>query len=278
MDQNTSIGTSNIIPNNLKFDLIAFKNLKSIQIHGLPVSNVTNTGTIRQTITTFSWQNTNATQLNEFLLCDSVHKNDIDNDKYWHYLDTLNLSNNKINSIDTSLKLVKNLKTLILDQNNINTIENVACLPYLQTLSLCENNFTILNDLHLQLGGNLMHLNLSQNNITTLNGFQKLFTLIRLDISCNGIDDINQVDFIAKLPCLEEIILTGNPIAGTVDYRSRILARFDERCNEIYLDNEKGNQHEIDTALALSALKLSETFSPLLQSSNNQKINFNDTQ
>lgn len=271
MDQNTSIGTSNIIPNNLKFDLIAFKNLKSIQIYGLPVTNLINTGTIRQTITSLNWQNTNSSQINEFLLCDSIHKNVIDADKLWLNLDTLNLSNNKINEIDTSLKLVKNLKTLILDENQINKIENLSCLPYLQTLSLCDNKFSNLNDLHLQLGGNLMYLNLSQNNIQTLKGFQKLFTLVRLDISCNGIDDINEIDYIAKLPCLEEIILTGNPIAGTVDYRSRILARFDDRCNEIYLDNEKGNQNEIDTALALSALKLSETFSPLLQSNDNKQ-------
>jgi len=38
------------------------------------------------------------------------------------------------------------------------------------------------------------------------------------------------------------------------DYRSRVLARFHERAAEISLDNEPGNQQELDTALVLSAL------------------------
>lgn len=247
---------------------MAFKNLKSVQIHSLPVENVTSTGSMRQTLTTFAWHATNTPQVSEFLLCDSVHKSDAGDDKAWPSLETLDLTDNKITSIDTSLRLAKNLKTLLLDQNEIKTIENLSCLPYLQSLSLCENRFVQVSDLHLQLGGNLAHLNLSQNNLVSLQGFRKLFALVRLDVSCNAIDEIDEVDYVAALPNLEEIILTGNPIAGTVDYRSRVLARFGERCNEIYLDNEKGNAQEIDTALALAALKLSETFSPLLKTVN----------
>lgn len=35
------------------------------------------------------------------------------------------------------------------------------------------------------------------------------------------------------------------------------MSRFGERLQEIYLDNEKGNQLEYDTALVLSALRIS---------------------
>lgn len=265
-NQNTAIGTSNIIPSNLKFDLVAFKNLKFWQIYGLSVSNVTNTGSIRKTITQLGWHNTTATHINEFLLCDQVHKSDeARSDQTWDRLDTINLSDNKIEKIDASICLAKNLKTLLLDQNNITTIENLSCLPYLQTLSLSENKISVCLDLHLELGGNLMHLNLSQNCLNSLKGFRKLFTLVKLDVSCNLIESIDEVDHVAELPCLEEFILTGNPIAGTVDYRSRVLSRFGERITEIYLDNEKGNTQEIDTALVLAALKQSETLSPLLK-------------
>lgn len=243
----------------------------------MPVNNVTHTGTIRQTISQLAWNNTDATQINEFLLCDCVHKNDAREDKSWQHLDNVNLSDNKLKQIDTSIRLATNLKTLLLDQNQIKTIENLSCLPYLQTLSLCENQISQLSDLHLELGGNLMHLNLSQNNLTSLRGFRKLFTLVKLDVSCNSIDNIDEVDHVAELPCLEELILTGNPIAGKVDYRSHVLSRFGDRCNDIYLDNEKGNSQEIDTALVLAALKLSGTFSPLLKQSSNNNTSESST-
>lgn len=266
VDQNSPIGTSNVIPSMLKFDLIAFKNLKSLQIFGLNVVNITNMGTLRQTVQQLAWHNTSSTQINEFLLCDCVHKTDEDRDSViWPNVDSINLSNNKLSSIDTSIRLAPNLKTLLLDQNQIAKIENLTGLPYLQTLSLCENHISQCVDLHLQLGGNLMHLNLSQNNLRSLEGFRKLFTLVKLDVSCNAIESIDEVDHIAGLPCLEELILTGNPLAGTVDYRSRVLARFNDRINDIYLDNEKGSAQEIDTALALAALRQSETLSALMK-------------
>jgi len=91
-----------------------------------------------------------------------------------------------------------------------------------------------------------------------------MFSLVKLDVSCNNIESIDEIDYVASLPCIEEVVFTGNPIAGSVDYRSRVLSRFGERCNDIYLDNEKGNALEIDTALVLAALRQSETFSPLL--------------
>lgn len=266
VDQNASIGTSNIIPGNLKFDLVAFKTLKTLQIYGLGVSNITNMGTLRQTIQQLAWHNTTSTHINEFLLSDCVHKNDEVHDGIvWPHLDSINLSDNQLTSIDTSIRLAPNLKTLILDQNKIQKIENLSGLPYLQTLSLCENHIVQCVDLHLELGGNLMHLNLSQNNLRSLKGFRKLFTLVKLDVSCNAVESIDEVDYVAGLPCLEELILTGNPIAGTVDYRSRVLARFNDRINDIYLDNEKGSALEIDTALALSALRQSETLSALMK-------------
>lgn len=253
---------------------MAFKNLKTLQIYGLSVNNITNTGTIRQTISQLAWHNTDAKRINEFLLCDCVHRTDTHNDdKTWLHMENVNLADNELDEIDASIKLATNLKTLVLDQNQIKTIENLSCLPYLQTLSLCENQIAVCNDLHLELGGNLMHLNLSQNHLTSLKGFRKLFTLVKLDISCNLIEAIDEVDYVAALPCLEELILTGNPIAGAVDYRSRVLARFYDRCNDIYLDNEKGNAQEIDTALVLAALRQSETFSPLLKQSNHNNNN-----
>lgn len=115
-----------------------------------------------------------------------------------------------------------------------------------------------------------------------------MYSLVTLDVSCNLIADIDEVDHLAGLPCLEEIILTGNPLAGIVgendfkffflykmllwlicgtDYRQRVLSRFGDRCTELYLDNEKAEGTEIDMALVLAALRQSEAKPLLLQTS-----------
>lgn len=241
------------------------------------MKNVANTGCIRQTLTQLTWHHTEANRINEFLLCDSIHKEEDYAGKEWTQLDSINLSGNQITDIDSSIKLAPNLKTLILDQNQIKTIENLLTLPYLQSLSLCENLIDNCRDCHLQLGGNLVQLNLSQNRLTSLRGFRKMFSLVKLDVSCNNIESIDEIDYVASLPCIEEVVFTGNPIAGSVDYRSRVLARFGDRCNDIYLDNEKGNALEIDTALVLAALRQSETFSPLLMQSFTSTSSMNDS-
>ena len=253
----------------MKFDLAAFKNLKSLQIDGISVNNITHMGPIRQTLNQLAWYNTECKQINEFLLCDCIHKTDTRLDQVWSELETINLSSNKLTDIDSSIKLAPKLKSLMLDNNHITAIRNLSTMTFLQSLSLCENFISECPDCHLELGGNLVQLNLSQNQIRSLKGFRKMYSLVKLDLSCNAVDSIDEVDWVAELPSLEEIVLTGNPIAGTVDYRSRVLARFgSERCHDIYLDNEKANAQEIDTALVLAAFKQSQTFSTeLLQQS-----------
>lgn len=175
----------------------------------------------------------------------------------WKSVAHANFSSNALKSIDASILLLPNLEQLNLDNNRLSNISHLSKLPLLSNLSLCENNITDCLNWHLELG-NIVELNLSQNQIKSLQGFQKLYSLLNLDVSCNLITDIDEVDYIAALPCLENLRLTGNPVAGTVDYRARVLSRFSNRFNEILLDNEKGNQQELDTALVLSALRISQ--------------------
>ena len=53
--------------------------------------------------------------------------------------------------------------------------------------------------------------------------------------------------------------LNGNPVAQDVDYRAKALSRFSERLlTELYVDNERGAPHEIDTALVLRALRIAK--------------------
>lgn len=173
-------------------------------------------GVLRQTITHLSVHSTSTTQINQIILCDCIHKTD-NNDatKCWNELKTVNFSSNCIQSIDSSVTLLPKLKTFILDRNRITTISNLNQLPYLSSLSLCENLITECIDCHLELG-NLKTLKLSQNRLTSLIGFRKMYSLVTLDVSCNLIADIDEVDNVAGLPCLEELVLTANPVAGIV--------------------------------------------------------------
>lgn len=284
------IGTSNIIPKELNFELSSFRNLKKLIILEISTENIYDCGTIRKTLEHLIVHHTTIDEINKILLCDDIHKSEMrifDTQKVgfiiamfffsaktqtinlfqsWLKLREANFSYNELSSIDITMNLLPKLEKLTLDQNQIETIKNLDKLSSLSSLSLCENKISQCIDWHLELG-NLITLNLSLNQIKSLIGFRKMYSLVNLDISCNLIENVDEVDHIANLPCLENLRLTGNPVAGTVDYRSRVLARFDNRSSEIFLDNEKGNQQEIDTALVLSALRISKRKSVLIQMS-----------
>ncbi|XP_055923390.1 nischarin [Eupeodes corollae] len=255
------IGRSNIIPKNLFFNLNAFRNLKTIQFFSLSTENIVDIAFLKPSLQYISVHNTTITRINQVLMCDNLHKIDLEDTPNknkspkdtWCSVKELNFSGNLLTTIDSSIKTVPNICTLNLDQNRLSHIQNLNELPLLQTLSLAANLITNCIDWHLELG-NLVTLNLAQNKLKTLTGLKKLYSLENLDLSCNHISDLDEVDNVACLPVLVALRLTGNPLAGSVDYRPRVLARFHGRASEICLDSEKGSHKELDTALVHSAL------------------------
>lgn len=103
--------------------------------------------------------------------------------------------------------------------------------------------------------GNVTFLDMSENQIESLAGFSKLYSLAVLNLSCNKVSDVSEVGHLSDLPCLEVLILTGNPVASTVDYRVRALAYFNGRANELSLDNEKASLSEVDQISILQAIE-----------------------
>ncbi|XP_043644119.1 nischarin isoform X2 [Drosophila teissieri] len=273
------IDRSNIIPNRLSFNLNAFRNLKTLKFSALSTENIVDIELLKPTLQTICVHNTTIQNINQVLLCDNLHKHcDVPSllpetilaspsgsgsatsngsalvsADAWKEITELDLTGNLLTQIDGSVRTAPKLKSLILDQNRIRTVQNLAELPQLQLLSLSGNLIAECVDWHLTMG-NLVTLKLAQNKIKTLSGLRKLLSLVNLDLSSNQIEELDEVNHVANLPLLETLRLTGNPLAGSVDYRSRVLARFHERAAEISLDNEPGNQQELDTALVLSAL------------------------
>lgn len=216
-DITTMVGHSNIDPATLNFDLIAFRGLKKLVLDGVSPENLTDTGSARETLTNLTIRNTTMSQINQILLCDCIHKDvvQLDTTKSWTALTNMDLSDNAIRSIDASIALLPKLQSLTLDNNRIASIAYLDQLPFLSRLELSQNQIGECVDCHLQLG-NIRTLNLSQNRIRSLHGFRKMYSLVALNVSNNQVTELVEVDEVALLPCLEELVLNGNPLATVV--------------------------------------------------------------
>ncbi|XP_015600588.1 nischarin [Cephus cinctus] len=251
-------GTSNIYPSSLPLELSTFKNVENLTVDSYPMDKIYNMGNLRDTVKVLKVHNTNLKNIVDLAMCEEVHKHITNaNDSHlWLQVTHLDLSNNAIETIDEAIRLLPHIESLTLNDNVLTEISNVTLLPRLSQLHLASNNFTILpNDLHTKLG-NIVFIDFSQNKLTTLAAFSKLYSLEGLDVSCNRIEDIEEVKNIGGLPCLENLRLTGNPVSTIVDYRVKVLEPFGKRAVEICLDNEKPNQKELDTVSVLQALRI----------------------
>ncbi|CAK1545483.1 unnamed protein product [Leptosia nina] len=251
------LGTSNIIPNDLKFDLIPFKSLMDLRILGVPMGCIQSVGSLRASLCTLSVLTATVLSLNEFLLVDVLHKDpsSITDSMIWKKLTIINFSSNNINKVDWAIQLVPKLQHLNLSSNKLNELCDISCLHDLQVLNLSMNNFSICENWHAKIG-NIVKIDLSQNKVTSLQGFSRLYSLESLDLSCNVITDVEEVQHICKLPCLEYLWLTANPVASSIDYRVKVIEQFNARMSEICLDNEKASEKELDTARVLQALRV----------------------
>ncbi|KAG8233943.1 hypothetical protein J437_LFUL005149 [Ladona fulva] len=258
---NAPIRSSNIIPNCLKFELTAFKTVERLNIVALPLENIYNAQSLRNSVVSLSIRGCGVKRFAEILLCDTVHKNimtDSTRDAFvWLKLMEADFSNNDIEEIDEAVALLPHLQHLTLHGNKLPVLKNLTSLPHLSHLCLSANQFVSSNlaDLHTQLG-NIINIDLSENNLTSLLPFSKLYSLEVLNVASNSITDLAEVTYIAGLPCLESLVLTGNPLATVVDYRIRVLEKFGKRAEEICLDNELPTRKELDTVAVLQAIRI----------------------
>jgi len=252
--------TSNIIPNELEFNFNLFKKLLVLVFKNTNVLKINNASSIRKTLNKLFATECGLKNVSDILLCDSIHRNIVEGDKEllsslpkWGQLKDLNLSNNQISSIDLSISLCNRLETINLSGNRLTSLNYLTKLPYLISVVVSNNAIVEVPDLHTKLG-NLVHLDLSRNKLKSLNGLACLYSLVSLDVSCNVITDVNEITHVSKLPCIENFVLTGNPVSTIIDYRTKVLEFFGERYPEICLDNERSTQRELDKVAVLQAL------------------------
>lgn len=146
----------------------------------------------------------------------------------WKLLEECELINCGITSLDQSLHFLPTVRRLDVSYNDIAYIVHLQDCINLSALNISHNRIRVLSNLELVLG-NILQLNLSHNNVVSLDGLEKLYSLEMLDISNNVISDVNEVDCISRLPCLESVDMVGNPFMLTHDpkvYRLCIFRLF----------------------------------------------------
>lgn len=252
---------SNIIPNELEYNFNIFKKVHTLNLEDCNVQKISNASNLRKTLHKLNVPKCGLSKVSDILLCDTVHKDLSQMDDQtlatipkWSHLRDLNVRYNKIDSIDFSVSLCNRLETIDLSGNKLTSLDYLTKLPYLISVVVSNNAIMELPDLHTKLG-NLVHLDLSRNKMQSLVGLTCLYSLVSLDVSCNAIHNVIEVRHVAKLPCLEDLILTGNPVSMIVDYRTKVLEYFGTRASELCLDNERPTQRELDKVAVLQALR-----------------------
>ncbi|MEW5302398.1 MAG: hypothetical protein WDW38_002446 [Sanguina aurantia] len=121
-----------------------------------------------------------------------------------------------IEKMDATLSTLKACKHLALSTNNIEKISSLSGMDSLKILSLGRNLIKKIENLD-AVSDTLEELWLSLNQIVSLAGVEKLSNLRVLYMTNNKIAGWGEIDRLAVLDKLEDLLLVGNPLYN--DYK-----------------------------------------------------------
>ena len=116
-----------------------------------------------------------------------------------------------VEKMDASLSTLSQCEHLSMSTNCIEKIANLNGLKNLKILSLGRNNIKSLTGLE-AVGDTLQELWISYNYIEKLKGINVLKKLKVLYMSNNSLKDWGEFNKLSDLPCLEDLLLVGNPL------------------------------------------------------------------
>ncbi|VDN06056.1 unnamed protein product [Thelazia callipaeda] len=247
------IGSSNIIGNTLSFSLSLCKKIKALWVSNFDVRMIHELYSVRKTcrrvIIHYSMK-----KISDFFL-EPGEILPIENQGKWQSVDEIDFSFNEIEEVDESISLLCSVRKINLSHNFLTGIGNhLQHLTMLNELNLSNNSIKSLDSWYTRMG-NVKRLYLAGNRICSLKGLQKLYSLEYLDITDNNIATADDVRPVCTLPCLDHLILKGNPVQQVIEYRTKVLELFGERFAEMRLDSRKPDQREVDTILVRLALR-----------------------
>ncbi|KFD71743.1 hypothetical protein M514_16263 [Trichuris suis] len=242
---NKRAGSSNIKQSSLPFNLHYFKSLKTLQISHCDPVQIGAFDAVACKLVALSVHNTleRIADLVVPFLADNEQMDEIPD---FSTLQIADLSFNNLCSIDRSIIAFRGIQRLDLTCNCLTEICNLQHLPFLRELNLSNNRIEKVDNWHCKLG-NVKKIWLTNNKVRSLKGFSKLYSLEFLDVRDNQLTHLRHVWPLGQLPCLKELVLSGNGVENGVDARTRVLEAFGERAAEVTLDGQIPTQRELDT-------------------------------
>ncbi|XP_058487650.1 nischarin [Solea solea] len=271
------VGTSNIQESSLPFDLSVFKSLLQIEISECCSQQIQGLPSLRSSLSTMNIHRSTETMMS-ILVPEASEFSQWEPEgadpgcpvtaiiPMWRNLTTLDMSHNCISTIDSSVKLIREVEFLDLSYNQLSSVENLQHLYNLVHVDLSYNSLRVLEAAHTRLG-NIKTLNLAGNQLNQLTGLTKLYSLVNLDLSHNQLAQLEEIKNIGSLPCLEKLNLSNNPMCIIPDYRTKVLAQFGERAAEVCLDSNVTTEKELDTVEVLKAIQKAKEVKDRMSSS-----------
>lgn len=130
--------------------------------------------------------------------------------------------------MDKAFANLQECETLSLSTNAIDRIGSLAGMSKLKILSLGRNNIKKIEKLE-EVSSTLEQLWISYNQVSSLDGIACCTNLTTLFMSNNQIKSFSDLDALATLDSLKEVLFVGNPMydeaADKDEARLRVLAR-----------------------------------------------------
>ncbi|KAF0034763.1 hypothetical protein F2P81_012521 [Scophthalmus maximus] len=276
------VGTSNIRENSLPFDLSVFKSLLQIEISECSSRQIRGLSSLRSSLVTMSIHHSTETMMS-ILVPESSEFSQWEPEgaesgcpvtaiiPVWRNMTTLDMSRNCVSTIDSSVKLIREVEFLDLSHNQLTSVENLQYLYNLVHVDLSYNSLRVLEAAHTRLG-NIKTLSLAGNQLERLTGLTKLYSLVNLDLSHNQLAQLEEIRNIGSLPCLEKLNLSSNPMCIIPDYRTKVLAQFGDRAAEVCLDGDVTTEKELDTVEVLKAIQKAKEVKDRMSSGNKKPV------
>lgn len=209
-------------------DIGMFNYLTEIDINRIPIHLIQGLQKLRLTLQHITINRSLCSLKSVFEKCGG----DMSGPLSWQKLESANLSQNSIQELDSSLKLLPMLKYLDLSHNNLKTtgryLEN---LLYVECLNLAFNHLTNLPSLSFHTKSSLTSLILRNNSLYNLDGVEELGHLIELDVSGNLLADHSCLAVISGMHRLTKLTLFDNPMTYRTDHRTKAVGHISPLVN-----------------------------------------------
>ena len=141
-------------------------------------------------------------------------------------LEIMQLGGNQIRSIATlRLDVLKSLRSLFLQDNEIHRLEGLANLTSLQELVLDRNRVKHLESNYFAGIDKLVELRIEDNGLRSISTSGPLRKLRSLHMGGNRVQDMGEIEKLSSYTSLIELTIAGNPVSRRPAYRALVLRK-----------------------------------------------------